>query len=274
MLQAILDTFYRMPQTLQRPFNRGWYALMGRLDRDADMTFMNYGWAAVDAGACPLPLQAEDEPNRYPIQLYHHVAGAVDLHGQDVLEIGCGRGGGAGYVARYLGPRTVTGLDLTGASIAFCRRHYAIRNLTFVQGRAEALRFAPESFDRVVNVESSHCYGDIPRFLSGVCRTLRPGGYFLFADHRDRRHVDTLRRQLAGSGLTVVKEENINANVVKALELDDARKQALIRRKVPRPLQRAFGEFAGMEGTHSSRAALETGDKVYLACVLRKEHRG
>ncbi|MGH7787775.1 MAG: MGH1-like glycoside hydrolase domain-containing protein, partial [Candidatus Binatia bacterium] len=41
-----------------------------------------------------ITLDDADEPNRYSIQLYHRVATQVDLAGKDVLEVGCGHGGG------------------------------------------------------------------------------------------------------------------------------------------------------------------------------------
>jgi ubiquinone/menaquinone biosynthesis C-methylase UbiE len=263
--------FYsRLLKRVQYPFIGGWYNIMSRLDRDADMIFMNYGWASLDPAADRLALEVEDEPNRYCIQLYHRVASAVDLCGLDVLEIGCGRGGGASYCMRYLRPNSLTGLDLATKGIEFCKRHYAVPGLTFVQGNAQALEFGAGTFDVVINVESSHCYNSMARFLSEVRRVLKPGGYFLFADHRFKETAGKMRQRLKDSGLVVCEEENISANVVKALGVDNARKQALIQRKIPRVLRHFFNEFAGMEGTRSSYATLRSGDKVYLRFVCQK----
>lgn len=141
--------------------------------------------------------------------------------------------------------------------------------LSFVRGKATALDWRSK-FDAVINIESSHCYPSMERFLDGVYRALKPGGYLLYADHRSREHVDLLRRQLAGAGLTTLVEENINANVVRALELDDARKRALIKRKVPGMLRPVFHEFAGITGTRSCYGTLRDGDKVYLRFVLQE----
>jgi len=98
---------------------------MSRVDGDADMTLMNYGWADADVH---YTLQPSDEVNRYCLQLYGEVAGAVDLIGRDVLEIGSGRGGGASYMSRYLEARSVTGLDFSPKSIEFAG------NTTIYQG--------------------------------------------------------------------------------------------------------------------------------------------
>jgi hypothetical protein len=56
-----------------------------------------------------LRLAETDEPDRHWIQLYHHVAGAVDLEKCTVLEVGSGRGGGASFIKRYLRPASVIG---------------------------------------------------------------------------------------------------------------------------------------------------------------------
>lgn len=270
MLAMLSNLFYRLPRRLQQPFERSWYEHISRLDRDADMIFMNYGWADLDPAAPALPLQPQDEPNRTCIQLYHRVAGAIDLTGLDVLEVGCGRGGGASYVMRYLAPRSLTGLDLTANAITFCTTHHAVPGLSFVRGNAEALHFEPASFDAVINVESSHCYGSMAAFLNGVHRVLKPGGHLLYVDHRLKPDVATLRRQFQDAGLTVIEEETINANILKALELDEVRKQALIKNKVPRLLQPFFNEFACMAGAQSTLGTLCSGERLYMRFVLRK----
>jgi SAM-dependent methyltransferase len=274
MLQWVADFYYRMPQRMQNVFNRQWYEQMSTIDRDADMIFMNYGWASLEPGPQPLVLHPQDEVNRYCIQLYHRVAAAVDLRDKDVLEVGSGRGGGAFYAARYLSPRSMTGLELANRAVAFCQRYYAgISGLRFVQGSAEELQFPAESFDAVVNVESSHCYNRIERFFNGVYRVLRPGGYFLYVDHREAAAVADWRQQILAAGFHLVEEENIGRNVVRSLELDDARKRALIDKKVPRLLRKFFHEFAGMQGSRSQYATLRSGEKQYVRFVLQKPAR-
>ena len=95
------------------------------------MTFMNYGYAEL-ADVDRLALDPSDEVNRYCIQLYHHLTSAVDIVGRDVLEVGCGRGGGSDFIARYLKPRSVTGLDIAHKAVDFCNSHYSVKGLSFV----------------------------------------------------------------------------------------------------------------------------------------------
>lgn len=255
---------------IRRLINQSWYAYVSRLDKEADMLFMNYGYTELTPEVRPLNLKKADEKNRYFIQLYHHVAGAIDLEGLQVLEVGSGRGGGAAYVMSYLKPRSLTGVDLTRGAIDFCRRHYTLPGLTFVQGEAGNLKFEDASFDAIINVESSHCYPSMPKFLGEVYRLLKPGGHFLFADFRERESLETLRRQLRQSGLLFRRETNISQNVLRALELDNDRKLGIIRRKVPRLVHAPFLEFAGMKGTDMFYGAMESGAKSYWSFVLQK----
>src|SRR3974390_2776884 len=114
-----------------------------------DSAFLNYGYAPLDAGAAKLRLDPDDEPDRFSIQLYARVAGARDLRGKNVIEIGCGRGGGTSFIARYLHPASVTGVDLSARAIRYCRRRHRTDRLKFQQGDAEHLRFPSGSFDAV-----------------------------------------------------------------------------------------------------------------------------
>jgi hypothetical protein len=69
----------------------------------------------------------------------------------------------------------------------------------------------------------------------------------------------------------VVAEERLDAGVLRALELDNTRKQALIRTHVPWMLRPLFSQFAAMEGTRSVYATLLSGERTYLRFVLRNE---
>lgn len=270
MSNIIINFLKTFSKKIDRDINRIWYEYMSTMDREANMLFMNYGWADLDPNAKQLYLDDEDEPNRFSIQLYHHVAGAVDLNGLNVLEIGSGRGGGASYIMRYLKPLSMTGIDLAVNAIRFCNRYYKIAGLCFIHGDAEALWFDDAAFDVIINIESSHCYVAMDQFLRGVYRVLKPGGYFLFADHRLQHNLAILRQQLLNTGLILLKEETITPNIIRALDLDNDRKKVLISNKVPKILHNPFYEFAGMKGTNKCYGKFKRGDSEYLYFVFRK----
>ncbi len=233
---------------LETALVRTLYSTIGLVLKNEDSSFLNYGYAPLDANTIGLKLVPEDETDRYSIQLYSRIAGARDLRGKDVLEIGCGRGGGASFIARYLRPASMTGVDLSARAVRHCRRSHRVQGLTFMRGEAGHLPFPPNSFDAVVNVESSHCYPSFDRFLGEVGRVLRPNGYFLFADFRNRDEVVRLREQLKEQ-FTIVEEEFITPNVVRALELDSDRRNLLIQKRAPRFLHKGLRDFASVNGS-------------------------
>ncbi|MDO8543306.1 MAG: class I SAM-dependent methyltransferase [Opitutaceae bacterium] len=228
---------------------RWWYQRLARRFATPDWTFMNYGWSSRDAG--PLALAPADEPDRFCIQLYARVVSPANLAGRRVLEVGSGRGGGASFLARYREPAHIAGMDFSAAAVALSRqRHAQVPNLGFVIGDAESLPFPDASFDAVVNVESSHCYGHIDRFFREAARVLKPGGYFLFADVREAPLMPGLKALIEGQpDWQCVDEEDITTGVVEALAADDARKRELISSTVPARMQEVFGEFAALAGT-------------------------
>ena len=248
---------------------RAWYRYMTHLDREHEMTFMNYGYAEIDREVSSLTLTPEDEVNRYCIQLYQHLSTGVDLQGRSVLEVGSGRGGGASYVARYLKPASLTGIDIAAAAVGFCKDHYDCPGLTFAHGDAEAIPFARSSFDVVFNVESSHYYRSVPRFLAEVRRVLKPDGWFMFADFRRQEEMPALRRQLVEAGFEVVRETNITANILQALNVDNERKLSLIHSKVPWLFRKAFKEFAAVPGS-ASYESFSRGRWEYLSFALKR----
>src|SRR5437588_5354732 len=196
MLTNVFNRAIHISPRLGRAMIRSWYQMLVVLDREREISFMNYGYADIDSSAKELELSDGERENRFCIQLYHHVAGAVDLSGKDVVEVGSGRGGGASYIARYLKPQSMVGIDLSDKAVDFCNQNYAIEALSFRQGDAENLPLSNASVDVVGNLESSHCYGSMDRFLSEVYRVLRPGGYLLFSDHRDADQIAFLQEQL------------------------------------------------------------------------------
>jgi SAM-dependent methyltransferase len=249
---------------------RWFFEQLARRSHYADgWTLMNYGYAQCGDANGFLPLHGADEPERYCIQLYHHVAGGVDLTNKDVLEVSSGRGGGASYVCRYLGPRTMTAVDIAPSAVAFCRRTHRLPGLRFIQGDAEDLPLFDSSVDVVINVEASFCYGSFDLFLLEVRRVLRPGGWFLYADLRLAGEISDLMAGLRHSGLELVRSEDITANVARALKLDGARRAAGAARLASLPSRGAMRLFVGVPGTRIP-ASLSSGRMQYHCFMLRK----
>ena len=108
------------------------------------------------------------------------LAQALGLRGGDsFLDVGCGFGGPARFLAGRYGCR-VTGIDLTPAYIeiarTLARRTGLEERLAFVQGDATDLPFPDGSFDAAWTMHVGMNVEDKDRLYSDIRRVLKPGG--------------------------------------------------------------------------------------------------
>jgi ubiquinone/menaquinone biosynthesis C-methylase UbiE len=250
---------------LKKPIWRVWYWIVSLKDKGDEVRFMNYGYS----GDNPPVLQKEDETERYPLQLYDLLASSVTLEDKNMLEVGCGRGGGSSYISRYFKPKHYNAVDLSGKAIKYCKKAYNHTNLTHSKADAQDLPFENASFDVVINVESSHCYPDITAFFHEVYRVLRPGGVFLYTDLRNKGNVEFLKEKLFGMPFELIKYENITPNVLNALKIDSDRREDLVNRIAPKFLLSTAYVFAGVKDSKTYQL-FENGWYEYFFYVLKK----
>ncbi len=160
------------------------------------------------------------------------------------------------------------GMDLNPAAIAFCSGYYRdVPNLTYRVGDAEHLPLPDQVVDVVVNIEASHCYGSMEKFLLEVRRVLNPGGHLVFADFRLADQKVALEALFGASGFKVSDQFDMTPNVVAALQEDNARKLEMIEQS-PRFLRGSLAEFSGTEGSCAYQTFLDR-KELYLAYALR-----
>jgi ubiquinone/menaquinone biosynthesis C-methylase UbiE len=244
------------------------YRLLTRLLMRDDVLFLNYGYEEDPPMA--LPLAVSDEPDRFPIQLYHRTATQVDLVGKTVLEVSCGHGGGASYLMRSLQPVSYTGLDLNPVGIEFCRARHSLPGLEFVQGNAERLPFPDQSFDAVINVEAAINYRNVPGFFAEATRVLRPGGHFLYADIRYADEIAAWEADIADIPMRLVSEQVISTEVMRGLEKNRLSEQ--INRRLPNIafLRNIADDYAGGPGSLIYRR-LQNGEASYRLFCFAKD---
>ncbi len=262
-----------LPKPMKKRAMVLWYNLLSKIDTGDELLFLNHGFAATQGDPKTLELQAEDEQDRYAIQLYHQLAVHVDWRDQDALEVSSGRGGGTAWLVRHFTPRSMIGLDIAKASTDFCRNRYKLPGLSFETGDAQAMPFPDERFDIVFNVESSLNYADFPAFLREVIRVLRPGGHFLICDYRRKNKVDRVKAQIDDAGFKVLSIDDITPHIVRGLELSEPQKVQVIEKYAPRFLRRGILQFARVSGgTDSERDLFLSGQKAYFSAVLQRPH--
>jgi SAM-dependent methyltransferase len=103
-----------------------------------------------------------------------------------LLDLGCGAGGPALYLARSRSWEVV-GVDIEEDGVAAANRAAEESGLSgraaFVQADAALeLPFAPGSFDGVLSIDAVNHLPDRRRVISGWARVLKPGGRLLFTD--------------------------------------------------------------------------------------------
>lgn len=245
-----------------------WYPYITRKLQKQEVLFLNYAFEPAEPMG--LPLAPGDETNRASIQLYHHVATQENIRGRKVLEVSCGHGGGASYLTRTLQPAAYTALDLNPTGIKFCLRRHAVPGLNFVQGDAENLPFADNTFDAVINVEASHCYPHFPKFLAEVARVLKPGGHFLYTDFRFSGGIAAWEEAIAAAPLKLVRQRVINPEVLRGMEVNSQRSLQLIHENLPKFMHNLGRDFAGVQGSRIY-TALQNGELSYRSFTFTKE---
>jgi SAM-dependent methyltransferase len=100
--------------------------------------------------------------------------------GLDVLELGCGGGQWAAWLAQH--SAYVTGVDISERQLAHARQHLEALGVqaSLVCGSAESLPFGDAKFDLVISDHGALSWGDPDRALPEAARVLRPRGFLIF----------------------------------------------------------------------------------------------
>jgi SAM-dependent methyltransferase len=116
-----------------------------------------------------------DLADRLPVQPGHHL-----------VDIGCGLGGPARYMATRFGCK-VTGIDITPPFVDAGNKLTALLKLqdrvTIVQGDGQALPFADAAFDGGYAQHVTMNVADRPAFFREAWRVLKPGAFFALTEH-------------------------------------------------------------------------------------------
>jgi 2-polyprenyl-3-methyl-5-hydroxy-6-metoxy-1,4-benzoquinol methylase len=100
--------------------------------------------------------------------------------GQRVLDLGCG----AGQLARYLaeaGAADVIGVDLSESMLALARRQWAHPRVTYQRGALEDVDYAKNRFELVVSSLAFHYVDDYAGLIQRIAGWLTPGGVLVYS---------------------------------------------------------------------------------------------
>jgi ubiquinone/menaquinone biosynthesis C-methylase UbiE len=190
--------------------------------------FMNDGYMPLD------PDQFPSTENEFPQLLEYHKfwkyqaylymallqLGKIscNINQGNLLDIGCGRGGGLSVYRDYYKFNTLTGIDINKNQIDFCSRVH--KDINFVEGSAMELPFENNTFDIITNVESSNYYICYDDFIKEVYRTLLPDGLFLYTDAFFTGKIDDVIFQFTNNNFELVSSIDITSNVRSACAIN------------------------------------------------------
>jgi ubiquinone/menaquinone biosynthesis C-methylase UbiE len=125
--------------------------------------------------------KSSDQEDPLAFAWYRAAASQVQISPRgSLLEVGCGRGGFARYLALTFPELTITALDFSDVAIAIAKeKSSSLSNPpTFVVGDAQNLPFADQSFDWVISCECMEHVPDPQRMACEMFRTLKKEGRF------------------------------------------------------------------------------------------------
>lgn len=275
----VYDWLVYKSETPRRLLWQGFYEFMSWYCQDPDWVTMNYGYALLTDDGKLIDDILVEEPDRreaFSLQLYYFITGTnkafKSLEGKTLLEVGSGRGGGISFLTRHFKPARAIGVDFSMNQVEFCKtRHVNVNQLEFHQGDAESLSALEavkgHSVDVVVNVESSHCYGNIDKFFTEVNTILKEDGVFCFTDFRGAEEMEELKKKVE-QYFKVEKSIDITKNVCHALKLDTNRRLQVIEEKCPKIFVPLINKFSGVIGSRVYDE-LNSGSTLYHAWLLK-----
>jgi len=97
--------------------------------------------------------------------------------GQRVLDLGCGTGMIAEYIADCTGAH-FTGLDYISQAVELAQKRTSAKadRLSFAVGDINTLDLPPQAFDAIISIDSMYFSDDYVRTIGELARALRPGG--------------------------------------------------------------------------------------------------
>lgn len=158
------------------------YSDLNTFFESTNVDFMNHGYYPSYNF-----IKKEDQDFKNQLSLYLSLFDNLKFTNKNILEVGCGRGGGIKSLNKYFNFTEIHACDLNKKNIEYCNKNN--KNINFKVSNAESLDYEDNYFDIVVNVESSHCYQNFPLFFYEVKRILKPNGIFLYTDNGPAIHA-------------------------------------------------------------------------------------
>ena len=227
----------------------------------------------------------DESPEEAQVAMLEHCISLLGLHaGNDVLDVGCGHGGTAVYLAQTRGCR-VQAVTISETQAKLAQEHAQRAGVDgvcdFQIGNADLLDFGIATHGAIWTMESSEHFRDKARYIRRAAAALRPGGSLLIAAWTGSMADANVRAvaqaflcpelqpayayaaQMEAAGLVVRAREDLTRNVVKTWEV--CRDHAQTAANVVRLLQGPVREF--IAGIDTILDAYRSGALTYTVLV-------
>jgi len=262
LISILFVSLISISPRIKRTLWNKWYNLLARNDSQGLLASMNYGY--IDNTNV-----STIEYTSPQLALYERVLGNTNINNKRVIEIGSGRGAGAAFLAGKFKPELYIGMDLAINASLNSVTPDNVSSLRFVSGDALAIPIKPKSIDIVINIESSHCYGNLAEFIKQVSGLLVNNGYFCYCDLMPPSQIKQLHQYFESHQMVVIESIDITENIIASLDSTSVENSEKIKTHIPWYLRKAFADFAGIQNTGVYNL-FKSGKLVYYAFLVKK----
>jgi tocopherol O-methyltransferase len=237
-------------------------------------------------------LRGDETKEQAQLQLVQHLAQLANIKSNSqILDIGCGFGGSALYLAEQFNA-SVTGITISPVQVQMAQQAASLRHLdaNFMLMDAEAMKF-DQTFDLLWSVESISHYQDRAEFFASAARLLKPGGTFAITDWFKKENLspaanrksialieegmfveletmDDYERYFAANDMKIAHRENLSKNCAKTWDIT----LEIIKDKNFWALAAKHGSqfVTYLKAFRAMRAGFATGNFVYGLLVAAK----
>ena len=184
---------------------------------------MNGGYVNLDEDGYPVDelceLPEKYKKWRYQALLYKKVletAGITSETKGTLLEVSCGLGGGLGFIHDNFTFNKLYGLDITPEHIDYCKKY--LKTIEFLHGSAMNIPLPRDSVDFILTIEALFHYLPLPKFISEVNRTLKPGGILaIYTNFTENNPINKFHLNIRGVKVVKVLDITPNCNIAAAI---------------------------------------------------------
>jgi len=171
-----------------------------------------------------------------------------------------------------LEPESVIGVDRCFEGLQWRIKDHIDPRVSFVCGDACGLPIRDKSVDVIINIESSHCYGNLLRFFQECARVLIGDGMFCYTDSFRTSSIRDVNEILASAPFQLIRKTDITSGVTKALEMNRERFLCLLNTMKTGESRNTIAIREVIEGVYKhAYCGYKGGELVYVHWLLKRD---